>query len=69
MMNKLVCSVEICHFGPDEYIIHEGAFGETFYLIRKGKVRVMQNHPQTKSPVLIRYLQKGDYFGEKALIW
>ncbi|XP_075240396.1 cGMP-dependent protein kinase 1-like isoform X4 [Convolutriloba macropyga] len=68
MMNKLVYCVDFCHFSPDEYIIRENAYGETFYIIRQGKVRVVQNHPQSGLPVLIRHLQKGDYFGEKALI-
>ena len=58
-----------CHFAPEEYIIRENAYGETFYIIRQGKVKVMQTHPQTGLPVLIRHLQKGDYFGEKALVW
>ncbi|XP_063713836.1 cGMP-dependent protein kinase 1-like isoform X2 [Symsagittifera roscoffensis] len=68
VMNKLVYCVDFCHFAPEEYIIRENAYGETFYIIRQGKVKVMQTHPQTGLPVLIRHLQKGDYFGEKALV-
>merc|ERR1719468_1313884 len=49
-----------------EYIIRQGAVGDTFFIISSGRVKVTrkENGPDEK---FIRHLHKGDFFGEKAL--
>jgi len=50
-----------------EYIIRQGARGDTFYIISKGKVKVTMKKKGANEEDFIRYLTKGDFFGEKAL--
>uniref|UniRef100_A0A8C2GZS3 cGMP-dependent protein kinase n=1 Tax=Cyprinus carpio TaxID=7962 RepID=A0A8C2GZS3_CYPCA len=47
-----------------DYIIRQGARGDTFFIISKGKVSLFQYKGQ---PVYLRSMGKGDSFGEKAL--
>uniref|UniRef100_A0A8C1KPR9 cGMP-dependent protein kinase n=1 Tax=Cyprinus carpio TaxID=7962 RepID=A0A8C1KPR9_CYPCA len=47
-----------------DYIIRQGARGDTFFIISKGKVSLFQCKGQ---PVYLRSMGKGDSFGEKAL--
>jgi len=50
-----------------DYIIRQGARGDTFYIITKGKVKVTQRKKGCNEDEFIRNLNKGDFFGEKAL--
>jgi len=70
-------------YSPGEYIVREGARGDTFFVICTGSVKVTKNPPDSKlqqhltgqapppptspSEIFIRRLGKGDFFGEKAL--
>lgn len=62
-----------------EYICRQGSYGDTFYIISEGSVRISQeikgNSGQTpkkgnktETEKQLRILSKGDYFGEKALL-
>ncbi|CAH8564392.1 unnamed protein product [Schistosoma turkestanicum] len=55
------------HYEPDEYVIREGERGNTFYIITGGKVKVTKNCNSECSEQFIRYMTRGDWFGEKAL--
>lgn len=50
-----------------DYIIRQGARGDTFFIISRGQVRVTIKQPDTTEEKYIRTLGKGDFFGEKAL--
>uniref|UniRef100_A0A0A1XB54 cGMP-dependent protein kinase n=1 Tax=Zeugodacus cucurbitae TaxID=28588 RepID=A0A0A1XB54_ZEUCU len=50
------------------YIIRQGASGDTFFLISQGSVKVTQKLTPTSEEKEIRTLERGDYFGEQALI-
>ncbi|KFM60465.1 cGMP-dependent protein kinase, isozyme 2 forms cD4/T1/T3A/T3B, partial [Stegodyphus mimosarum] len=50
-----------------DYIIRQGARGDTFFIISRGKVKVTINDPVEKSEKYVRTLCYGDFFGEKAL--
>uniref|UniRef100_A0A3B4ANG5 cGMP-dependent protein kinase n=1 Tax=Periophthalmus magnuspinnatus TaxID=409849 RepID=A0A3B4ANG5_9GOBI len=67
-LSKMVDCLDVEYYDRGEYIIREGEEGSTFYIIAQGKVAVTQSTEGRRSPVLINTLQKGDYFGEKALI-
>uniref|UniRef100_A0A8C2DG48 cGMP-dependent protein kinase n=1 Tax=Cyprinus carpio TaxID=7962 RepID=A0A8C2DG48_CYPCA len=55
------------HYSDGEYIIRQGARGDTFFIISKGKVNVTREDPPNGTPVYLQALGKGDWFGEKAL--
>ncbi|XP_073322731.1 cGMP-dependent protein kinase 2 [Pagrus major] len=67
-LSKIVDCLEVEYYDKGEYVIREGEEGSTFYIIAQGKVRVTQTTEAHKLPQIINTLQKGDYFGEKALI-
>ncbi|KAM4798010.1 cGMP-dependent protein kinase 2-like [Urocitellus parryii] len=56
------------YYDKGDYIIREGEEGSTFFILAKGKVKVTQSTEGHDQPQLIKTLQKGEYFGEKALI-
>uniref|UniRef100_A0A3P9A1Q3 cGMP-dependent protein kinase n=1 Tax=Esox lucius TaxID=8010 RepID=A0A3P9A1Q3_ESOLU len=67
-LSKIVDCLEVEYYDKGEYVIREGEQGSTFYIIAKGKIKVTQSTEKHKDPQTINFLQKGDYFGEKALI-
>jgi CRP-like cAMP-binding protein len=52
----------------EEYIIRQFAKGETFYIISKGRCKVTRSSKKYEQPQFVKYLEKGDYFGEEALL-
>ncbi|XP_069598924.1 cGMP-dependent protein kinase 2 [Ranitomeya imitator] len=65
---KIADCLELERYENGEYIIREGEEGSTFFIIAKGQVKVTQSTEGFNEPQLIKTLQKGEYFGEKALI-
>ncbi|KAM8940242.1 cGMP-dependent protein kinase 2 isoform 2-T2 [Pelodytes ibericus] len=65
---KIADCLELEYYEKGDYIIREGEEGSTFYIIAKGKVKVTQSTEGYQEAQLIKTLEKGDYFGEKALI-
>ena len=49
-------------YKPGEYIVEENTYGDTFYLISKGRVQIIKNNE------IIRELDNGDCFGENVLL-
>ncbi len=50
-----------------EVIVHEGAEGDRFYLIARGRVNAVQRAPDGSETVL-RVMTDGDHFGEIAIV-
>uniref|UniRef100_A0AAR2JBM4 cGMP-dependent protein kinase n=1 Tax=Pygocentrus nattereri TaxID=42514 RepID=A0AAR2JBM4_PYGNA len=67
-LTKIVDCLEVEYYDKGDYVIREGEEGNTFYIIAKGKIKVTQSTKDHDQPQVINTLQKGDYFGEKALI-
>ncbi|XP_053319211.1 cGMP-dependent protein kinase 2 [Spea bombifrons] len=65
---KVADCLEVEYYEKGDYIIREGEEGSTFFIIANGKVMVTQSTEGYHEPRLIKTLEKGDYFGEKALI-
>uniref|UniRef100_A0A7N6AC28 cGMP-dependent protein kinase n=1 Tax=Anabas testudineus TaxID=64144 RepID=A0A7N6AC28_ANATE len=63
-LSKLADVMEETHYEDEEYIIRQGARGDTFFIISKGKVTPRCPNQQT---VHLRELARGDWFGERAL--
>ncbi|KAF0299746.1 cGMP-dependent protein kinase, isozyme 2 forms cD5/T2 [Amphibalanus amphitrite] len=64
---KLADVLEETYYSQGDYIIRQGARGDTFYIISRGRVNVTMRSPDSMEEKLIRTLGKGDFFGEKAL--
>ncbi|KAG0714666.1 cGMP-dependent protein kinase, isozyme 2 forms cD5/T2 [Chionoecetes opilio] len=64
---KIADVLEETYYGQGDYIIRQGARGDTFFIISKGRVRVTMKDPGTPDEKYIRNLEKGEFFGEKAL--
>ncbi|GFQ81563.1 cGMP-dependent protein kinase 1 [Trichonephila clavata] len=65
-MNKALHFNSYEFYPSGEYIIREGVNGDTFFIISKGRVIVTRMKFDIEEH--IRYLGKGDYFGERALL-
>ncbi|KAG5446012.1 cGMP-dependent protein kinase 1 [Clonorchis sinensis] len=63
---KVADVLGVCHYNPGDYVIREGARGDTFFIVSDGKVKVTKNRGEGEEQ-FIRYMQRGDWFGEKAL--
>ncbi|EZA53660.1 hypothetical protein DMN91_008316 [Ooceraea biroi] len=64
---KISDVLEETFYNNGDYIIRQGARGDTFFIISRGQVRVTIKQPDTTEEKYIRTLGKGDFFGEKAL--
>ncbi|XP_061554325.1 cGMP-dependent protein kinase 1-like isoform X5 [Phycodurus eques] len=64
ILSKLADVLEEAHYNDGDYIIREGATGDTFFIISEGQVTVSQQSTSSGEKVM---LSKGDWFGEQAL--
>jgi putative peptide zinc metalloprotease protein len=64
----LVCaSLRLERFAPGRAIIRQGERGNRFYIVQRGHVEVLQRDERGVTKVIDR-LERGDYFGEVALL-
>uniref|UniRef100_A0A8C2RGF6 cGMP-dependent protein kinase n=1 Tax=Capra hircus TaxID=9925 RepID=A0A8C2RGF6_CAPHI len=61
ILSKLADVLEETHYENGEYIIRQGARGDTFFIISKGKVNVTREDSPNEEPVFLRTLGKGDW--------
>ncbi|XP_068460931.1 cGMP-dependent protein kinase 1 isoform X1 [Clinocottus analis] len=59
--------MEETHYTDGDYIIRQGATGDTFYIISKGQVKVTEKKPDQEEQVVLSKLSERQWFGEKAL--
>lgn len=64
---KISDVLEETFYQQGDYIVRQGARGDTFFIISKGQVRVTIRQSNSEEEKFIRILGKGDFFGEKAL--
>lgn len=55
------------HFKKGEYIMYEGEHGDTFYVIKSGKVEVLRKNEKGEEEI-ISALYPDNFFGEMALL-
>lgn len=65
---RLSDALEVNVFNRGEYILRQGSSGDTFYIISEGQVRVTKKVEDNGEEEEIRFLSRGDYFGEQALL-
>ncbi|EEB19945.1 cGMP-dependent protein kinase, isozyme, putative [Pediculus humanus corporis] len=68
VLAKIADVLEVDFYPSGEHIIRQGATGDTFFIISSGSVKVTQEKPGKDEEEEIRILNKGDYFGEQALL-
>jgi len=65
---RLSDALELTVYQKGDYIVRQGTHGDTFYLISDGQVRVTKRVEGKREEEEIRFLSRGDYFGEQALL-
>ncbi|EFA12840.1 cGMP-dependent protein kinase, isozyme 1 [Tribolium castaneum] len=69
VLAKIADVLEVEFYPAGVYIIRQGANGDTFFIISSGSVKVTQRKQGSmEDEEEIRILQRGDYFGEQALL-
>uniref|UniRef100_UPI0037E8B114 cGMP-dependent protein kinase 1 n=1 Tax=Semicossyphus pulcher TaxID=241346 RepID=UPI0037E8B114 len=64
---KLSDLTEKTHYTEGDFIIRQGAIGDTFYIISKGQVKVTEKKHGHDEQIVLSKLCDGQWFGEKAL--
>lgn len=65
----LAARFQLKTYEDGDVIVREGEAGDTFYLVRSGRVKVMASNLGGKpGPVVLGELAEGDFFGEIALL-
>ncbi|KAG9353981.1 hypothetical protein JZ751_012105 [Albula glossodonta] len=67
VLSKVADVLEEAHYSEGDYIIRQGATGDTFFIIIEGQVTVTQQKSADGEPVFLTTLSRGDWFGEQAL--
>lgn len=67
-MSKIADVLEVEFYPAGSYIIRQGARGDNFFIIANGRVKITQRSLGKLEEDEIRTLEKGDYFGEQALL-
>lgn len=65
---QLKRSVKILSCQSGDRILQEGEPGNTFFIIKKGAVRVYTSNPADNTEITVARLEEGEYFGEQALL-
>jgi cGMP-dependent protein kinase len=68
IVNSIADVMEEAHYGAGDYIVRQGARGDTFYVIAKGCVKEMKRKGDAAEDELITTLHSGEFFGEGALV-
>ncbi|XP_040898400.1 cGMP-dependent protein kinase 1 isoform X1 [Toxotes jaculatrix] len=64
---KMSDLMEETYYTEGDYIIRQGATGDTFYIISKGQVKVTEKKPGHEEQIVLSKLSERHWFGEKAL--
>ncbi|XP_030624578.1 cGMP-dependent protein kinase 1-like isoform X3 [Chanos chanos] len=67
VLSKVADVLEETHYSDGDYLIRQGATGDTFFIISEGQVKVTQQKLANEEPVYLSTLSRGDWFGEQAL--
>lgn len=65
---KIVEGLSEVKYRNDEYIVKQGDEGDKFFIISEGQARVTITEDDAHCDKFVRILNKGEFFGEKALL-
>ncbi|KAM3611312.1 uncharacterized protein V6R79_016367 [Siganus canaliculatus] len=64
---KMCDLMEEAHYADGDYIVRQGATGDTFHVISRGQVKVSEKKPGQEEHIVLSKLSERQWFGEKAL--
>jgi len=67
----IIPSVRVSQYGRGEVIIRQGAIGDSFFVLRRGKVEVLVEGADRRDPIVVGHIDHAserNYFGEIALL-
>jgi small-conductance mechanosensitive channel/CRP-like cAMP-binding protein len=67
----VIPSIKICQFGRGETLIRQGETGDRFFLLRHGRVEVVEEGSDRRASTIVNYidhLSEKNFFGEIALL-
>ncbi|CAF0957572.1 unnamed protein product [Adineta ricciae] len=67
ILSKIADTLDEVSYADGEYIVRQGAKGDTFYIVSKGRAQITEAKSKWDAPVYIRHLERGESFGEPAL--
>ncbi|CAF3062860.1 unnamed protein product [Rotaria socialis] len=67
ILSKIIDSLDEVSYADGEHIVRQGATGDTFYVVAKGRAQITQAKSKWDTPIYDRHIERGDSFGEKAL--
>jgi cAMP-dependent protein kinase regulator len=67
-LTQICDALKSLNFNEGDYVIKEGEIGDVFYIIEEGKTTATKTFEPGKKPEVVKTYEKGDYFGELALI-
>ncbi|CAF0735498.1 unnamed protein product [Adineta steineri] len=67
ILSKIADAVDQVSYADGECIVRQGAKGDTFYIVAKGRVQITQAKSKWDTAVYVRHMERGDSFGETAL--
>lgn len=68
ILSKLADVLEETHYEDGNYIIRQGARGDTFFIISKGKVTMTREDCPGQEPVYLRSMGRGDSLDRKSVV-
>ena len=67
--NQLADKFHLCCFDAGDVVVHEGAAGDSVFLIRSGHVQVfMRDEKRDGQPIVLGEIHEGSFFGEVSLL-
>lgn len=68
VLSSIAEKVQVVEFGPGQNIVNEGEIGDSFYLIKEGRVRVLKHTDENASELVLSELGQAEGFGEMSLM-
>jgi cAMP-dependent protein kinase regulator len=67
-LSQISDALKSCSYKEGDYVIKEGELGDVFYIIEEGQAVATKVMEAGKAPEIVKEYNKGQYFGELALI-
>jgi len=68
VLSSIAQKVQLIEFPAGENIVNEGEIGDSFYLIKEGRVRVLKRTGEDSSELVLSELGQAEGFGEMSLM-